>query len=157
MCRKGVGCGYSDRACELRVQDRRLPVLSRLSDRLTTEVTRCCHDSPTSRCAAPSSSFALLAGGGAAKDWEILVLCHQLTVLRRQVPRPRLEPADRALLAAISRVLPRVSWSCFFVKPDTLLRWHRRLVAGAWTYPRAPAFSRNVRFIRGDPEGRGVL
>jgi putative transposase len=82
--------------------------------------------------------LALLGRGGASKDLEILVLRHQLSVLRRQVPRPRLEPADRALLAAVSRVLPRVSWSCFFVKPDTLLRWHRRLVAGAWTYPRGP-------------------
>jgi putative transposase len=66
---------------------------------------------------------------------EILVLRHQLAVLRRQIPRPKLEPADQALLAAVSRVLPRVHWSCFLVKPDTLLRWHRRLVAGAWTYP----------------------
>jgi hypothetical protein len=80
--------------------------------------------------------LALLGRGDASKDLEILVLRHQLSVLRRQVPRPRLEPADRALLAAVSRVLPRVSWSCFFVKPDTLLGWHRRLVAGAWTYPR---------------------
>ena len=64
------------------------------------------------------------------------MLRHQLSVLRRQVPRPRPEPADRALLAAISRVLPRAGWSCFFVTPETLLRWHRRLVAGAWTYPR---------------------
>jgi putative transposase len=79
---------------------------------------------------------ALLGRGDASKDLEILVLRHQLRVLRRQVPRPRLEPADRALLAAVSRVLPRVSWSCFFVKPDTLLGWHRRLVAGAWTYAR---------------------
>jgi hypothetical protein len=77
----------------------------------------------------------LLVRGDAAKDLEILVLRHQLTVLRRQTPRPRLKPADRALLAAVSRVLPRSHWSCFFVKPDTLLRWHRRLVAGAWTYP----------------------
>jgi hypothetical protein len=76
------------------------------------------------------------ARGDAAKDLELLVLRHQLSVLRRQVPRPRLEPADRALLAAISRVLPRSRWSCFLVKPETLLRWHRRLVAGAWTYPR---------------------
>jgi putative transposase len=80
--------------------------------------------------------LVLLARGEAAKDLEILVLGHQLTVLRRQVARPRLKPADRALLAAISRALPRSRWSCFFVKPQTLLRWHRRLVAGAWTYPR---------------------
>jgi putative transposase len=79
--------------------------------------------------------LALLSRDAAAKDLEILVLRHQLTVLRRQVPRPRLEPADRALLAAISRALPRARWSCFIVKPETLLRWHRRLVAGAWTYP----------------------
>jgi putative transposase len=80
--------------------------------------------------------LALLARGDAAKDLEILVLRHQLTVLRRQVQRPRLEPTDRALLAAISRVLPRSRWSCFLVTPQTLLRWHRRLVADAWTYPR---------------------
>jgi hypothetical protein len=66
---------------------------------------------------------------------ELLVLRHQLTVPRRQLPRPKLEPADRALLAAVSRVLPRSRWSCFFVRPETLLRWHRRLIAGAWTYP----------------------
>jgi putative transposase len=79
--------------------------------------------------------LALLARGDAAKDLEILVLRHQLTVLRRQVQRPKLQPADRALLAAVSRVLPRARWSCFFVQPETLLGWHRRLVAGAWTYP----------------------
>jgi putative transposase len=79
--------------------------------------------------------LVLLARSDAAKDLEILVLRHQLAVLRRQTPRPRLEPADRALLAAASRVLPRGRWSCFFVRPETLLRWHRRLVAGAWTYP----------------------
>ena len=79
--------------------------------------------------------LALLGRGDASKDLEILVLRHQLSVLRRQVPRPRLEPTDRALLAAVSR-LPRARWWCFFVKSDTLLRWHRRLVAGAWTYPR---------------------
>ena len=79
--------------------------------------------------------LVLLARGDAAKDLELLVLRHQLAVLRRQTPRPRLEPVDRALLAAVSRVLPRARWSCFFVRPETLLRWHRRLVAGAWTYP----------------------
>jgi putative transposase len=79
--------------------------------------------------------LALLARSDAAKDLEVLVLRHQLAVLRRQVPRPRLEPTDRALLAAVSRLLPRARWSCFLVKPETLLRWHRRLVTGAWTYP----------------------
>ena len=79
--------------------------------------------------------LVLLARGDAAKDLELLVLRHQITVLRRQLPRPKLEPADRALLAAVSRALPRSRWSCFFVRPETLLRWHRRLVAGAWTYP----------------------
>jgi transposase len=79
--------------------------------------------------------LAMVARGNAAKDLEILVLRHQLAVLRRQTPRPKLEPPDRALLAAISRVLPRSRWSCFLVKPETLLRWHRRLVAGVWTYP----------------------
>jgi putative transposase len=82
-----------------------------------------------------SIQLLVLVRGDAAKDLEILVLRHQLTVLRRQVPRPKLEPADRALLAAISRVLPRASWSCFFVTPETLRRWHRRMVAGTWTYP----------------------
>jgi putative transposase len=79
--------------------------------------------------------LVLLARGDAAKDLEILVLRHQLAVLRRQAPGPRSEPADRALLAAVSRALPRARWSCFFVRPETLLRWHRRLVAAAWTYP----------------------
>jgi transposase len=81
------------------------------------------------------SLLVLLARGDATKDIEIVVLRHQLAVLRRQIPRPKLQPTDRALLAALSRALPRSRWSCFFVKPDTLLGWHRRLVAGAWTYP----------------------
>jgi transposase len=80
--------------------------------------------------------LALLTRGDAAMDLEILVLRHQLIVLQPQTSRPKLEPADRALLAAISRVLPRDRWSCFFVTPERLQRWHRRLVAGRWTYPR---------------------
>jgi hypothetical protein len=92
--------------------------------------------------------LALLARGDAAKDLELLVLRHQPSVLRRQVPRPRLEPADRALLAAISRVLPQSRWSCFLVKPETLLRWHRRLIADAWTYPRGPGRRRWMRTCR---------
>ncbi|MFL6222852.1 MAG: hypothetical protein ACJ75K_08495, partial [Actinomycetes bacterium] len=52
-----------------------------------------------------------------------------------QHPRPRLQPTDRALLAALSRLLPRACWSRFLVRPETLLRWHRRMVARRWTYP----------------------
>ena len=72
--------------------------------------------------------LALLARGDAHKDLEILVLHHQRTVLRRHVPHPTLEPADRALLAAVSRVLPRARWSCFFVKPETILDGLRGMV-----------------------------
>ena len=70
------------------------------------------------------------------KEIEILLLRHQLRVLERQVARPTLTPADRVLLAAFSRVLPRRAWkTSLFVTPAILMRWHRELVARRWTYP----------------------
>ncbi len=67
-----------------------------------------------------------LARDGDAKDVELLVLRHQVAVLRRQVHRPDLHPEDRGVLAALSRPLPRPLWPTFFVTPATLLRWHLR-------------------------------
>ncbi|RZU74924.1 hypothetical protein EV384_3420 [Micromonospora kangleipakensis] len=78
-----------------------------------------------------------IARDGGAKDVEILVLRHQVAVLCRQVHRSNLEPADRVVLAVLSRLLPRPRWSAFFVTPATLLRWHREVIARRWTYPHA--------------------
>src|SRR5438132_13720445 len=71
-----------------------------------------------------------------SKDLELLVLRHQLRVLRRKAGRPRLTPADRVLLAAASRIPPRDRWVAFLVTPQTLLRWHRELVRRKWTFRR---------------------
>jgi transposase InsO family protein len=70
-----------------------------------------------------------------SKELEILVLRHELALLRRRSPRPCRTHADRALSAALSRLLPRAAWASFSVRPETLLGWHRRLVARRWTYP----------------------
>jgi len=67
---------------------------------------------------------------------ENAVLRHELAVLRRTVRRPPLRRRDRLLLAAASGVLPRERRSVFVVSPQTLLRWHRELVARKWTYRR---------------------
>ena len=79
--------------------------------------------------------IVLCCRSSGSKELEILVLRHELSILRRQPRRPQLRDADRAFLAALSRALPRRAWSAFSVSPRTLLRWHQRLVARRWTYP----------------------
>jgi transposase InsO family protein len=77
----------------------------------------------------------LAVRSGRSKDLEIIVLRHQLTVLRRQIDRPALKDDDRTLLGAIAAALPRRRRTGWLVTPDTLLRWHRRRIARHWTQP----------------------
>src|SRR5690242_14549498 len=83
--------------------------------------------------------LALLVQSDHAKDAEILILRHQVAVLQRQARTPRLSWADRALLAVLAQLLPRPVRLGRLVTPDTLLRWHRRLVRWRWTYPHREA------------------
>jgi putative transposase len=80
--------------------------------------------------------LVLLGSSDDRKELEILVLRHELSVLRRQAKPARYRTTDRALLAALSRALPRECWSAFAVTPQTLLRWHRAMVKRHWTYAR---------------------
>jgi putative transposase len=73
--------------------------------------------------------------GDGSKDVELILLRHEISVLRRQTPRPRLEPADRLIMAAFARHLPGPLRQCRLVSPGTLLRWHRELLARKWDRP----------------------
>ncbi len=78
--------------------------------------------------------LVLLARSGTSKDVEILVLRHEVGVLRRQVTRPKPDCPDRAVIAALARLLPRHLRLHRVVTPGTLLAWHRQIVKNKWTY-----------------------
>jgi putative transposase len=83
-------------------------------------------------------------------ELEIVVLRHELAILRRRTRRPTITWTDRLFLTAASRLLPRTRWRSFIVTPATLLRWHRRLVAKRWTYARRagrPPIRREIRAL----------
>jgi putative transposase len=80
------------------------------------------------------SWLVLLARTSASKDAELLVLRHEVAVLRRANPKPTLHWNDRALFAALSRLLTPAVRGHRLVTPGTLLRWHRRLVSKRWSY-----------------------
>ena len=95
--------------------------------------------------------LALLARSDRAKDAEILLLRHQVAVLQRQVKKPVLSWADRAVLAALARVLPgsQLRQLRLIISPRTLLRWHAHLTRRHWTYPRrAPGRPRTAKPVR---------
>jgi len=92
--------------------------------------------------------LVLLGRSQASKDAEIMILRHEVTVLRRQVTRPQPDWADRAILAALTRLLPAALRAHRLVTPATLLAWHRRLITRKWTYPNWPGRPRTSPDIR---------
>ena len=126
-----VGVIYPIVAVDLRVLGTRIDGVVRLFYRLLTVLV------------------VLAVRSGRSKDLEIVVLRHQLAVLQRTAKPPKLNDGDRSLLAAIARVLPRSRRAGWLVTPDTLLRWHRRLIARRWTQPpRRPGRPSTAREIR---------
>src|SRR2546429_8358098 len=92
--------------------------------------------------------LVLLGRSQASKDAEIMILRHEVTVLRRQVTRPQPDWADRAILAALTRLLPAALRAHRLVTPATLLAWHRRLITRQWTDPNSPRRPRTSPGIR---------
>jgi hypothetical protein len=99
------------------------------------------------------------------REAEILVLRHQLAVLKRANPRPRIHRLDRMMIAVFARLIRRDRWSGFIVSPATILRWHRELVARKWTYKRSrtgrppldPSLGRLIVQIAKDNPRWGVI
>ncbi len=110
-----VGAEYSVEGADQGKRSRRWLTISRVLYHLIAMIAR------------------LAVRSGQSKDLEIIVLRHQLTVLRRHINRPVLHDADRTLLGAIAAALPRPQLTGWIVRPDTLLRWHRRRIARHWT------------------------